>query len=101
VLSAAGWEGAVGERPSDEEMADWLRGGSGTRPNGDDPSFVPIVAKPYKYRDPRSIPPRRFLHASHYIRGFLSATVAPGGLGKTSLQLVEAIGMNRRHPAAL
>ena len=52
-----------------------------------------IVAKPYIYRDPRSIPPRQFLHAGHYIRGFLSATIAPGGLGKTSLQLVEAVGM--------
>jgi hypothetical protein len=27
----------VGERPSDEEMADWLRGGSGARPNGGRP----------------------------------------------------------------
>jgi AAA domain/Primase C terminal 2 (PriCT-2)/RepB DNA-primase from phage plasmid len=53
----------------------------------------PIIAKPYIYRDPRSIPPRQFLHVGHYIRGFLSATIAPGGLGKTSLQLVEAIGM--------
>jgi AAA domain len=33
------------------------------------------------------------LHAGHYIRGFLSATIAPGGLGKTSLQLVETVGM--------
>jgi AAA domain/Primase C terminal 2 (PriCT-2)/RepB DNA-primase from phage plasmid len=53
----------------------------------------PIVAKPYVYRDPRSIPPRQWLHAGHYVRGFLSATIAPGGLGKTSLQLVEAVGM--------
>jgi RecA-family ATPase len=52
-----------------------------------------IAAKPYIYRDQRSIPPRQFLHAGHYIRGFLSATIAPGGLGKTSLQLVEAMGM--------
>jgi RecA-family ATPase len=65
-------------------------------PNGqakDEAAPSPIAAKPYIYRDPRSIPTRQFLHAGHYIRGFLSATIAPGGLGKTSLQLVEAIGM--------
>jgi hypothetical protein len=50
-------------------------------------------ATPYVRRDPKTIPPRQWLHAGHYIRGFLSATIAPGGLGKTSLQLVEAVGM--------
>jgi hypothetical protein len=52
-----------------------------------------FTAQPYMRRDPKAIPPRQWLHAGHYIRGFLSATIAPGGLGKTSLQLVEAIGM--------
>jgi AAA domain len=52
-----------------------------------------VTAAPYVWREPRTIPPRQWLHAGHYIRGFVSATVAPGGLGKTSLQLVEAIGM--------
>ena len=52
-----------------------------------------IVAKPYVYRDPKTIPPRQWLHAGHYVRGFLSATIATGGLGKTNLQLIEAVGM--------
>jgi AAA domain/Primase C terminal 2 (PriCT-2)/RepB DNA-primase from phage plasmid len=60
--------------------------------NAEEPQ-KPIVAKPYVYRDPRSIPPRQWLHAGHYVRGFLSATIGPGGLGKTSLELVEAAGM--------
>jgi hypothetical protein len=78
-----------------KHVARWLGFSSehDTQANGEDSSFNPIVAKPYIYRDPRSIPPRQFLHAGHYIRGFLSATIAPGGLGKTSLQLVEAVGM--------
>jgi hypothetical protein len=50
-------------------------------------------AQPYVRRDPKTIPPRQWLHAGHYIRGFLSTTIAPGGIGKTSLQLVEAVGM--------
>jgi AAA domain len=52
-----------------------------------------IVLKSWVYRDPKSIPPRQWLHAGHYIRGYLSATFGPGGLGKTSLQLIEAVGM--------
>ncbi|MGO9720277.1 MAG: AAA family ATPase, partial [Methylocella sp.] len=52
-----------------------------------------FTAQPYVWHDPRTIPPRQWLHANHYIRGFVSATIAPGGLGKSSLQLVEAIGM--------
>jgi hypothetical protein len=55
-----------------------------------DPKFT---AKPFVWRDPKSIPPRQWLHAKHYIRRFVSATVAPSGLGKSSLDLVEAVGM--------
>jgi hypothetical protein len=36
---------------------------------------------------------RRWLYSKHYIRKFLSATLAAGGLGKPSLDLVEAIAM--------
>jgi hypothetical protein len=54
---------------------------------------VIIRAQPFVWRDPRTIKPRQWLHAKHYIRGFVSATIAPGGLGKSSLQLVETVGM--------
>ncbi len=69
-----------------------LAPGNGEAPAAPTPK---IAAKPYVYRDPKTIPPRhQFLHAGHYVRAFLSATIAPGGLGKTSLQLVEAaVGM--------
>jgi RecA-family ATPase len=63
--------------------------------NGD--GAASISAKPYVWRDPKSIPPRQFLHAGHYVRGFLSATIGSGGLGKTSLQLVETVGMVAGH----
>jgi hypothetical protein len=36
---------------------------------------------------------RRWLYGKHYIRKFLSATLAAGGLGKSSLDLVEAVAM--------
>lgn len=54
---------------------------------------VTFTPKPFVYRDPSTIPRRQFLYGRHYIRSFLSATVAPGGVGKSSLALVEAVAM--------
>jgi hypothetical protein len=50
-------------------------------------------ATPYIVPDPAGIPPRAWLHARHYMRGIVSATVAPGGFGKTTLALHEALCM--------
>jgi hypothetical protein len=58
---------------------------------------VLIEAKPFVCRDPSTIPPRRFLCGNHYVRGYVSATIAPGGLGKSSLDLVEGISMASGH----
>ncbi|TXN27150.1 AAA family ATPase [Methylobacterium sp. WL19] len=52
-----------------------------------------LKASPYVYRDPRKIPPRAWLYDRRLIRGFISTTVAPGGIGKSSLELVEAIAL--------
>jgi hypothetical protein len=43
--------------------------------------------------DPAQIPPRAFLYGKHYIRKFVSATIATGGVGKSSLVLGEAMAM--------
>jgi AAA domain-containing protein len=48
---------------------------------------------PFKWRDPKKMPRRQFVYGKHLIRGYLSATVAPGGVGKSSLALVEAVAM--------
>lgn len=40
--------------------------------------------------------PRAWLYKPHYQRGFMSSTVAPGGIGKTSLGLVESLAMVTR-----
>ena len=47
----------------------------------------------FKPVDPVKMPPRQFLYGHHYQRGTVSATVAPGGLGKTSI----GHGRGRRH----
>ena len=52
-----------------------------------------IRAQPFVWRDPRTFPRRRWVLGHHLIRKFVSATVAPGAAGKTSLLLVEAISL--------
>ncbi len=56
---------------------------------------IPRVIRPtpYSFPDPAQIPTRQWLYGTHYIRSFVSATVAPGGLGKSSLTIVEALAM--------
>jgi hypothetical protein len=53
----------------------------------------PLQAHAHVWADPRTIPPRSWLYGRHYIRKFVSCTVAPGGSGKSSLALAEALAM--------
>jgi hypothetical protein len=67
-------------------------------PIGDDvtadaSSTVQLTPTPFAYRDPSKIPHRQFVYSRHLIRGFVSATVAPAGLGKSSLELADCIAM--------
>lgn len=52
-----------------------------------------ISATPFVWTDPTLIPPREWLLDTHLIRKFVSLTVSPGGLGKSSLALVEAMSL--------
>jgi AAA domain len=52
-----------------------------------------IAAKPFQRFDPAKIPAREWLYGGHYQRGIITATVGPGGGGKSSLDLVELIAM--------
>ena len=52
-----------------------------------------LAFTPYVWIDPAKIPPRQFLYGGHYIRQFLSMDVAPGGVGKSSLVIAEAVAM--------
>lgn len=56
-------------------------------------SPVAISATPFVWRDPVAIPPRQWLYGKHYVRQYLTCTIAPGGLGKTSLAIGEALAM--------
>lgn len=43
--------------------------------------------------DPAALPPRQWLYGQHLIRRFVSITVAPGGVGKSALTMVEALAL--------
>lgn len=51
----------------------------------------PLKPTPFVWRDPLSIPPRPWVYGHHMIRKQVSVTVAPGGVGKSSLTLVEGL----------
>jgi hypothetical protein len=50
-----------------------------------------ITATPFKWRDAASFPLRDWLYGKLLIRKFISMTVAPGGVGKSSLAAAEAL----------
>lgn len=58
----------------------------------------PVVAKPYACVDPIFIPKREWLFGRHLIRKFVSVTVAPGSVGKSSLTIAEALSMASGKP---
>lgn len=51
------------------------------------------VIVPTQWHRRTNIPPRAWLYGRHYQRGTVTTTIAPGGVGKTSLALCEAVAM--------
>jgi hypothetical protein len=54
---------------------------------------APFVLRPFVPFDPATLPPREWLYGRHYQRRTVGGTVAPGGVGKTTLCMVEGIAM--------
>src|SRR6516165_4352950 len=79
--AAEGSNGAAHSESADEQ------------PKQHDGSKAPFILRPIKKFDTAGIPPREFLFGRHYQRRTVSGTVAPGGTGKSSLVMVEAIAM--------
>jgi hypothetical protein len=53
----------------------------------------PILATPYLWTEPENIPRREFLYGRRLIRKYATATIAPGGVGKTALEIGEVLSM--------
>jgi AAA domain-containing protein len=58
----------------------------------------PIHATPFAWRHPKLIPPRCWLYGRHYVRKNITCTIAVGGVGKTSMAIVEALAMVSMKP---
>ena len=54
----------------------------------------PVRASGFRRADMASVPGRSWLYGKHLIRGYVSATVSPGGVGKTTLELIEAVALS-------
>lgn len=63
------------------------------QPANDNTPQSPITATAFKWIDPKTLPRREFAYGSHFIRKYVSVTVSPGGLGKTSSSIAEALAM--------
>lgn len=57
------------------------------------PELNRLSPTPFEWVDPCDLPKRQWLYGRHLIRKYVSITIAPGGLGKSSLVLVEALAM--------
>lgn len=57
-----------------------------------------IYATQFELPDPASIPERDWLYGKHYIRKYATASVGPGGGGKTAHSISEALAMVSGRP---
>lgn len=58
----------------------------------------PVKATPFVLRDPASLPERDWLFGKHYIRKYATASVGPGGGGKTAHSISETLAMVTGRP---
>lgn len=57
-----------------------------------------ILATPFELPDPASLPERDWLYGKHYIRKYATASVGPGGGGKTAHSISETLAMVTGRP---
>jgi hypothetical protein len=77
----------------DEVMADAhrKRGEADDDEAGEEAPRPTLAATPYQWTNPASIPLRDWIYGDLLIRKFVSMTVAPGGVGKSSLVAAETL----------
>jgi hypothetical protein len=59
------------------------------------PYFEPTV---FEWEDPTALPMRDWIYGRHLVRRHVSATIASGAVGKTSLKIVEALALATGRP---
>jgi hypothetical protein len=88
--SEAESSGAESARPGAESPG---AGSAGTSGDSTQRPRRKISPTAYCWTPASAIPPRQWLYGKQMIRKFTSLTVSPGGVGKSSLLLVEAVAM--------
>lgn len=93
------------EHNSDEDLTPWLPTKLLAKHHSAEPAAPApaaeqpaIYATPFQWIDPKDLPRREFVYGTHLIRKYVSVTVSPGGLGKTSLTIAEALAMVTGRP---
>jgi RecA-family ATPase len=81
--------GLSGDASADEAQA---AGGPEERPRAPSTKRT-LVLRPFIPFDPAALPQREWLYGKHYQRRTVSMTAGPGGMGKTSLGMVELVAM--------
>jgi RecA-family ATPase len=69
------------------------KSGTGSRNPYSQTKARTLELRPFKAFDVATLPPRSWLYGKHYQRKTVSLTAGPGGMGKSSEDLVEAIAM--------
>lgn len=64
----------------------------------DSPPPPPAWPSPFNMFDEAAIEARQWLYGRHYLRRFVSVLASAGGVGKTSMQIVEALAMVTGRP---
>lgn len=109
LKAKAGSEKKPAKGPADQLPDNPVIGENIKQKQGDAPIAEPakqsatqpaLVATAFAWRDPKTLPRREFAFGTHYIRKYVSVTVAPGGLGKTALAIMEALSMTSGKPLA-
>jgi AAA domain-containing protein len=57
-----------------------------------------LAPNPFEWIEPKELPRREWVYGRHLVRGFVSCTIAPGGIGKTALLCAEALAMVTGRP---
>ena len=74
------------------------RVGNDRSPGDAKPTAAAVRASPFKWIEPAAIPRRQWLYGGHFIRKFISETVAPGAYGKSTLEMTEALAIVTGRP---
>lgn len=89
--------------PTKGDVSDWLDNGGTLDGLKSLAAGAPANTRRFKLSklprmDPEKIRPREWILNHHLIRKFVSLTVSPGGLGKSSMTLVEGLSMAANRP---